>query len=324
MPLGSKHYLFCEFLSMNHNYKCQICNMSESREVISNIKDWEYGFNGVFSYFECKHCHSIQIHPFPDIDNLKEAYKVDYHGYATPEDKGIFYKALFNIVEALNMKELKTFINQESKVLDVGCSIGLFLEKLRKLGVTQLTGIDFSPLAIAGLVERGMKGYQGTFLDFEAPDNSFDLIAMNNYLEHTLNPVEELKKAIKLLKPGGRIIGELPNLAALDQAIFGRYWGGNHVPRHTFQFTAFSLAKILKQVGFHPPKIRYPLNTSHFALSIQNYCQRNLTGIEIRKRLKHGRAPYYSLLMLALIPINLMFKLIKRPGFIKFYAIKPN
>jgi SAM-dependent methyltransferase len=307
---------------MDYTYHCKICESFSSRKVVSNIKDWEYGFPGEFSYLECDFCESIQIHPFPDIEDLKKAYEVSYHGYAAPGEKGYLYKTLFKIIEALSIKDLKRYIKKDSNVLDVGCGIGLFLEKLKRLGVTRLTGIDFSPLAIAGLKERGIHGFQGTFLNFETVDESLDLIVMNNYLEHTLAPVKELEKAMKLLKPGGSIIGELPNFAALDQAMFGKYWGGNHVPRHTVQFTPTSLTKILESAGFAKPVISYPLNTSHFALSIQNYLNRNLTSSEIDRGLTHGRASYYSLLMFALVPINLIFKLVKRPGFLKFSAVK--
>jgi SAM-dependent methyltransferase len=307
---------------MNYTYHCIACESSTFHEVVSHIKDWEYGFPGEFSYLECGSCKLIQIHPFPDIEDLKKAYEVDYHGYVSPEGKGYFYKMLFKVVEALSISELKGFINKDSNVLDIGCGIGLFLEKLQKLKVTQLTGIDFSPVAMAGLKERGIVGYQGTFLDFKAVDESFDLIVINNYLEHTRAPLEELKKVIKLLKPGGRVIGELPNFAALDRSIFERYWGGNHVPRHTVQFTPYSLTKMLKSVGFDSPSISYPLNASHLALSVQNYLNRNLDSGEIGGGLTHGRAPYYSLLLIALVPINLMFKLVKRPGFLRFIAVK--
>jgi 2-polyprenyl-3-methyl-5-hydroxy-6-metoxy-1,4-benzoquinol methylase len=307
---------------MEDTYHCKVCESSTFCTLVSNIKDWEYGFQGEFSYLECGYCKSIQIHPFPSLEELKKAYEIDYHGYATPNDKGYLYKVLFKMVEALSIKELKKFTNKDSKVLDVGCGIGLFLEKLQRLGVTQLTGIDFSAVAIRGLKERGIDGYQGTFLDFEAKVESFDLIVMNNYLEHTLTPVKELEKAIKLLKPGGRIIGELPNFAALDQAIFGRYWGGNHVPRHTIQFSPFSLRRLLENIGFESVDLSYPINTSHFALSIQNYCQRNRTECEIGKGLIHGRASYYSLLMFAIMPINLILKMAKKTGFLKFNAVK--
>ncbi|MEW5758306.1 MAG: class I SAM-dependent methyltransferase [Candidatus Omnitrophota bacterium] len=303
---------------MEENYKCKVCGELDYETIVDNIKDWEYGYDGTFSYFQCKNCRLIQIHPFPDVKDLVNTYKVNYHGFIEPSKKGRLFLYLFNIVEALSLRYFKKELKVDSKILDVGCGIGILLSKLRSMGFSNIEGIDFSKKAYDSLLLKDIKCHFGTFLDFCGQERSYDLIIMNNYLEHCLAPMEELKKAKLLLKDSGLLIGEMPNFKSLDRVLFGRYWGGNHVPRHTFQFDSDKIAALLKNSGFSNIVIKYPLNTSHFSLSIQNFLQRhkNLQN----NNLKYGRAIYYSFLMLMLIPINLLFVLTKRAGFLKFYA----
>ena len=305
---------------MEYLYKCRICGRDKYENIVDNIKDWEYGFDGNFSYYQCTNCSSIQIHPFPGIDDLVEAYKVDYHGFAVPTQKGAIYSILYKIVEWFSTNEIRKFVDINSRVLDVGCGIGLFLSKLKSMGLKNIEGIDFSEKAVGAVASKGINYHLGAFLQFEKEMQYYDMIVMNNYLEHTLDPLEELKKARFLLKDDGVLICELPNFDSCDRVLFGRYWGGNHVPRHTFQFNRNNLTKLLNQAGFTRVTIQYPLNTSHFALSIQNYFQRNFKDLKNNKRLRHGRDRYYPIYMLALIPINILCFFIKKTGFMKLYV----
>lgn len=305
---------------MESLYNCKVCGAPEFKVIISNIKDWEYGFEGSYEYRKCLKCNSIQIHPFPSIYDLVESYKVDYHGFAPPTEKGALYSFFFKIIEWKTSREIKSFIHPGSNVLDVGCGIGLFLKKLKIMGFYNLEGIDFSEKAVKIVNEDGIMCHLGTFVDFVKEDRSYDLIVMNNYLEHTINPLRELKKARALLKDKGVLFGEIPNFDSLDRIIFGRFWGGNHVPRHTFQFNARNLKETLKQAGFKKIKIKYPLNTSHFALSIQNVFQKNNADLKNNVNLAHGRDKHYSLYMLGLLPVNMVCVLLKKTGFMKFYA----
>lgn len=305
---------------MNSYEACKICGSPDHVVVIDNIRDWEYGVDGRYQYRKCLNCSLVQIHPFPTIEKLIEAYNVDYHGFAVPAEKGVLYTSLYKLVEWIAAKEIKKQIHKDAHVLDVGCGIGLFLNMLKSHGYQNIEGIDFSSRAVAAVNKSGITCHLGTFLDLKKEDSTYDLIAMNNYLEHTMSPLEELKKAWSLLRDGGVLSGEVPNFNSCDRFLFGRYWGGNHVPRHTFQFTAVTLTALLKQAGFRKVNVHYPLNTSHFALSIQNWLQRRCPDMKNNKKLIHGRSKYYSLYMMALVPINILCVVFKKTGFMRFKA----
>lgn len=305
---------------MDSRSLCRVCGEHLSQAEVTGIRDWEYGFPGEFAYRLCPSCGVRQIFPFPDLDDLREAYRMDYHGHAEPGQKGLLYSLLFRALERKEQARLSLLVTGGASVLDVGCGIGLFLEKLRSLGATNLTGIDFSERAVGAVRARGITCHQGTFLDFPAEAGSFDVVVMNNYLEHTMNPAQELEQARRVLRPGGVLVGELPNFNSLDRALFGRFWGGNHVPRHTFQLDPKVLRTFLNQAGFSQVRLCFPLNTSHFALSVQNLLQRSAPNLRHNPALRHGRAVYYSALLLALIPVNALAVLLRRTGFLTFEA----
>lgn len=304
---------------VDYSKRCKVCGSNCPKLIETGIKDWEYHFPGAYSYYECGKCGTIQISPFPSIEDLIEAYRVDYHGFTEPSTKGILYKTLYVVKEHLSLRKFRKRFPSNARVLDVGCGIGLFLSELKAMGFTEIEGIDFSERAVSAVNSKGIKCFKGSFLDFCGEEKSYDLIAMNNYLEHTLNPIDEIKKAKKLLKNIGVLMGEIPNFGSLDRILFGRFWGGNHVPRHTFQFNEEKLVNVMRQAGFWNIRVSYPVNTSHFALSIQNFFQKDFE-CNNKPILKFGRARYYSILMPMLIPVDLINMFMKKTGFLKFEA----
>jgi SAM-dependent methyltransferase len=265
----------------------------------------------------------VQIHPFPGLDDLKLAYDIDYHGYATGDKRGFLFSTMYAAKEGLFRRQMRRFVSASSKVLDVGCGAGDFLQSMRSLGIEQLEGIDFSEEMVERLQELGIAGYCGTFPEFQAEPDSYDLISMNNYLEHTLDPNQELRKSFELLSPGGHLVGEVPGFDSWERRLFGRYWGGNHVPRHTYQFNADFLHTLLQNHGFEEVKISHQLNTGHWALSVQNFFQRKKADLRHNPAVHHGRSSYYTPLLLLFIPINIFCVLTRKSGCIKFTARKP-
>lgn len=108
-------------------------------------------------------------------------------------------------------------VSKDSKVLDIGCSSGIFLKDLENLGfkAENIFGIDISEKAIANCKKNGL---QNCFV-MDAQDikltESFDIIIASDCLEH----LEDDKKAIKnwksLLKVGGEMYVFVPAFMSL-------------------------------------------------------------------------------------------------------------
>lgn len=308
-------------MSAASGYRCRLCGSEDASIATSGIRDWEYGVPGEFSYQRCARCAQVQLHPFPSLSDLEEAYPDSYIGHvASAGSRGLLYKVLYEVKEYFHGRQLQQVVTPGASALDVGCGNGEFLERLRTLGAGRIDGIDFSPRAAELARARGVDMFVGVFEDFVAPPASYDIVVMYNYLEHTLHPDVEAAKARTLLKPGGHLIGELPNFGSLDRRLFGRFWGGNHVPRHTFQFDAGSLTRTLRAAGFADVRLRYELNPTLLALTLQNYLQRNAPDLRHNPAVPHGRAPWISPLMLLLLPINALLAALRSAGVLRFSA----
>ena len=143
---------------------------------------------------------------------------------------------------------------------------------------------------------------------------------MQHVLEHVYEPSATMKRVAEILKPGGRVYGELPNFDSWDASLFGRYWGGGHAPRHICFFTPTTLRRLLESCGFERIRITPALHTGHWALSFQNWMRKSKTDCS---DLNRGRTWYYPFFLLLTIPINLLQMLLMKTGIMRFEAFKP-
>lgn len=125
------------------------------------------------------------------------------------EDKADWY---FSLVRT----DIAPLLPQRAhKVLELGCGGGATLAWLRQTGRAEhTTGIELMPAAAAaarGRVDRLMEGdLEGLLPGLE--DASFDLVLCLDVLEHLVDPWSALRRAHRLLRPGGRVIVSLPNV----------------------------------------------------------------------------------------------------------------
>ena len=124
-------------------------------------------------------------------------------------------------------------VPEGSFVLDAGCHTGLLGETLIQKKGAKVVGVDLDDEA----VEVAKKKLSDAFvLDLENEDwtkkisergySHFDVIIFGDILEHTKNPEEILQQAQGILKPEGRIIVSIPNVAhwrVRFGLLFGRF-----------------------------------------------------------------------------------------------------
>ncbi len=302
-------------------YRCRVCDSTDGRAALTGMRDWEHGTPGEWNYWSCDRCGVLQLHPFPTMDQLLAAYPSDYHAFEKSERVGLVFGLLKKAFDAATLRGLSGAIRPGMRVLDVGCGEGILLDKLRTLGA-EPQGLDFSEHAVARCKARGHVVFHGLFTDFPANEESFDAVYMNGYLEHTLDPKGDVRTAARLLKPGGRISLRVPNFAAVDRSMFGRFWGGAHVPRHTFQYTHETLPALLRDAGFGDVRVKSLPSPTYYALSVQNQLQRARVEAGGKPAFKGGRAPYYTPLLLAFAPLHLLCMPSKRVGIIEVTATK--
>ena len=84
------------------------------------------------------------------------------------------------------------------------------------------------------------------------PAAAFDVVTQLGYIEHEWHPLDGLRAAWRLLKPGGVLVIKTPNYASWNRHVRGMEWCGYHIPAHCNYFTRRTLARMLRQTGFEP------------------------------------------------------------------------
>lgn len=101
-------------------------------------------------------------------------------------------------------------------VLEIGCAGGETLAYLKTQGAEKLFGIELREdvAAIARARSEIDEVYVADFTVQDLPfeEGTFDLIIVSFVLEHIIDPWSAVKKIAKYLKPGGQLVGSLPNV----------------------------------------------------------------------------------------------------------------
>jgi len=296
---------------------CPVCLTSRYETEYEDASDYEYGASGKFNFIKCTTCGVMILSPQPSIEELLSYYPPDYHGYNS-SSRGLI-SILYRVIDELRASRYAAISGPQGLILDIGCADAQYFDiiKSRFPGIKPV-GIEFND----SVAEKGRRLNRNIItgtLRSARLDTDFNLIVMNNLIEHVLDPMAELKAAASLLKNNGSILVETPNTDCWDRAVFGRYWGGLHVPRHTFLFTPSSISALAEKVGLKVKSIKYPINTDHWALSFQNRLQNTS---EFRASLKNGRTWYFKFLLFLMIPLNLIQKLLGKTGSMEVVLIK--
>jgi methionine biosynthesis protein MetW len=100
------------------------------------------------------------------------------------------------------------------KVLEVDCGPGVLAKMMQENGA-EVTGTDLSVVAVQRAQAKGIPAHQVDVDTEPLPfkDASFDTVVSNSMIEHRFFPERSLDECVRVLRPGGRFIVCLPNIA---------------------------------------------------------------------------------------------------------------
>jgi SAM-dependent methyltransferase len=93
---------------------------------------------------------------------------------------------------------------RDDHVLEIGCSRGFLIDRVRRELAPATIGVDLNPEAIANAITDNISAMDAQSLGFE--DESFDKIYSFHCIEHIPDLHRAFREMDRVLKPGGRIL----------------------------------------------------------------------------------------------------------------------
>lgn len=234
---------------------CPTCGKNNIKKLIFERDD---GIN----FFRCLSCNIEYSSPRLKEKELLRLYQnedwkdlKDYENWTYENWKSS--KATHYHLVAKNVELVKKYIGTGSRVLDLGCDIGLTIRWLIEEGYKS-EGIEVSKIGFNIAKNKTKVLVHNCQIQDVSFNYKFDGILVLDVLEHLYDPVNVLNQANRTLKTNGLIFIHVPN----HQGISVRFKKLLHklrlkksfkhfgFPAHIYNFDKKSLTKILGKAGF--------------------------------------------------------------------------
>ena len=211
---------------------------------------------------------------------------------------------------------------RSAAILEIGCSGGPLMQRLRAAGYSDVTGIDVSVPAIALARARGVAHasvMDGAALEFA--DARFDVVIASDVLEHIENEGQALREWTRVLKPGGQLLVFVPAHPYL--------WSEHDVVNHHFRrYSRQGLVAALRGAGLHIQRNSFWNAALYVPTALLRLGRRVLSGPVAREKkpgltgdLVHVAGPVNTLLLQWLKAENWALRHINLPLGVSVFAL---
>lgn len=194
----------------------------------------------------CGVCGLVYINPRPRAELILEGYaEAEDPVFAAQNDARIrgFRKTLQGVVQRLGISP------KGKRVLDVGCAGGAFLVAAREMGFA-VTGIEPARwMAAYGREKYQLDIRDGILEPGSFEPHSFDVITLWDVIEHLPQPLETLQIVRSLLKTGGVLLVNYPDIGTLAARTLGWRWPF-WLSVHLIYYTRKTMSEQLRRAGF--------------------------------------------------------------------------
>lgn len=241
--------------------KCYLCGCTRFEKVPGRVRDIKR-----IHVLRCSECGLMCLDDFSHAD--KKYYREAKMDQVNTVKRWNAWLLETNADDERRAQMLKQSLTGKD-VLDFGCGSGGFLLKA-KLFASTVTGVELNKFSGEILRNHGISVVSELK---ELQEKTFDCITLFHVLEHIPDPIRLLKQLAVHIRPGGRIIIEVPNandalLSLYRSDAFSRhtFWSG-----HLFTYSDTTLRCILMKSGYDILYVkqiqRYPLSNHLYWLS---------------------------------------------------------
>jgi SAM-dependent methyltransferase len=213
------------------------------------------------NFYQCEDCLVVFLNPQPTQATLKRQYT--RQGLLENGPASAWFKHKKVYLREIYLDRLRDVLRYRSQgdLLDVGCGMGDFCTLAREAGF-HVYGTEFSDIYAAHAEKAaGMTGiFVGKLQEIDFGSKRFDVITLWHVFEHLPDPLETLVCLKGLLKPGGLVAIEVPNVEQKRK----RPWYLSDIEdypvdrlEHMFYYSGRSLENACTKAGFTVFKLNF-------------------------------------------------------------------
>ena len=213
----------------------------------------------------CAVCGLRSLSEYPDEESMSRCYGEEYYSQNTvlhPTRRSLLKMRLEESDSPLVRRVLRSLAigwlprapQPGMRMLDVGCGDGAAMARAASLG-WEAEGCEVDDAACGRARARGFTCYAGDWASQLVP-KSYDLVVMNQVLEHLPDPMGTLMSVRASMKEGGRLLLGLPNWDSSWSRVFGTAWWANLAPQHLWHFRISHVRSMLSRSGFGIESVR--------------------------------------------------------------------
>ena len=233
---------------------CPVCK-NYKFDTFKDVFDDRFGEPNQYKLAKCTRCNHISTFPRLKEQDLGKLYEKYYpRKYINHEQ--IFKKANKDFSPLSNFLYWFKGINNQGHfyskkgemVLDIGCGDCSSLIEINYLGAKAF-GIEADSNIKSIAKSLNLKVHFGSVEDNPFSGRKFDLIVMNQVIEHIPEPDKCIRIIKRRLSKNGRIIFVFPNRNSFWNKITGIKWINWHIPYHLHHFNKKNFQTMIENSG---------------------------------------------------------------------------
>lgn len=314
--------------------RCVLCGGPLGETIFRDVRDRLGVSDRPWTFRRCRECGSAVLDSVPSQEELLAAYPDSYsfdqasrthwtHHLLYALETRLFYEPIYR--QSVHQVQRVTGLRC-GRLLDVGGGTGHRAALFQKAGF-DCTVLEPDERALRVARERfGLKAVSGLLETAELPAEAFDVITFFAVIEHLPVPLETLKIAFRLLRPGGWIVAMVPILAGWQVKLGPRWHQVREAPRHVFLPTVEGMSRLLAAAGFEFRTWEggNPLDEAGIlALSLLPASASAIACAEKRWALRFGYRLIGAGMTLAVLPAAYLAHRLGRSSIGVFFAQKP-
>lgn len=170
-------------------------------------------------------------------------------------------------------------IKQEGNFLDVGCGLGRHMHLVQPY-FSQVDGIELDQVSLNYCREAGLNVYGEPLETLGLPANTYDVVLLNQVIEHLVDPKAVCAEVFRILRPGGILYIDTPNFSSLSISLFKEHCSVVEGSGHISLFCVKTVLALLHSLGFSELKARtyqtdlFPLDVLTYIFNSKNFVHR--------------------------------------------------